>query len=463
MDERVGTEGHAMWPLKTLIYFNFYWISCVAALFNPIWGVLNYLLVYQLDPTDRWWGIPIHDLGLRFSLIAALSVVLGMLLSRNKLPRFWPAYSWWEVGVVVLFFIGLINVLTGIGFGPGAQGEFEKFWKVLLFTLLLGRVAASRANLQIVLWGFVIGSLFLGYDAYTAPQSAFVLGRLEHIGGPDFSTTSGAAAHLSAVLPLIGVTFLITRDWKWKLVAILSGGLTVNAIIMCRTRSAFIGMVAGLLTAVLVAPKARRYRIHALMVAGACMAFALSDDHFWDRMSTLTNQEALKTDLAAVSRQEIWLAAVHIFEDHPLGIGVGNFVNMIGQYDPRHHKRATHNSLVVCFVELGLQGGLVFLILVAGSLRLIHLSYRNAKESTEPLETQLMAYGFLIALVTHLVTALGTQRFYCESFWWMLAFPLCLHRIVQQEARLAIEYIEQPAESESEEAVQSWGLRHGLA
>jgi len=84
---------------------------------------------------------------------------------------------------------------------------------VLLFTLVLGRLAASRKNFHIVLWTLVAGSLYIGYDAYTAPARSFVLGRLERIGGPDFSTTSGAAAHLAAMLPLIGAAFLTSKSF----------------------------------------------------------------------------------------------------------------------------------------------------------------------------------------------------------------------------------------------------------
>ncbi len=428
-----------MWPLKTTLYFGLFWAGCFAALINPIWGVINYLFVYQLDPTDRWWGIPIADIGVRFSMLAAMATLIGILVARSRLPKFRPTYSWWELGVIGLFLIATLNIVIGVGFGPTAQVEYEKFWKVLLFTLILGKVTASRTNLALVVWSLVVGSLILGYDAYTAPMSSFVLGRLENIGGPDFSTTSGAAAHLSAVLPIIGAAFLMTSNWKLKLLALVSGGLTVNAIIMCRTRSAFIGLVVGALVAVFVAPKARRFRIHGLLLAGACVAFALTDDNFWTRMGTLTDQQALETDLAAVSRREIWTAAIRIFEDHPFGIGVGNFVQVIGEYAPQHHKRSTHNSLVVCFVELGVQGGLLFLALVAGSLRYLHRSYRLAPATPFPLETQYLAYGLLISQSTYFVTALGTQRFYCESFWWIMMFPLCLYRAVSREVECSAE------------------------
>lgn len=452
-----------MWPLKTIAFFVCFMTGCASSLWNPIWGVLTYMVVYQCDPTDRWWGIPITELGVRFSLFAALSVIAGMVVAGRRLPRFFPSYSWWEIGIGALFLTGLINVACGVGFGPAAQVEFAKFWKVLLFTLIMGRIIATRAHLHMVLWTIVVGTLLLGYDAQTAPESAYVLGRLENIGGPDFSTTSGAAAHLSAMLPIIGAMFLITKEWKWKALALLSGGMATNAVIMCRTRSAFVGLVAGALTAMLVAPKARRFRIHALLVAAACMSFALTDDQFWNRMGTLTDQQALDMDLAAVSRREIWAAAIAMFEDHPTGIGVGNFVNVIGKYDPRHHKRATHNSLIVCFLELGGQGGIIFLLLVAGSLRFVYLSYRNAWSTRAPLETQIIGYGFLISLVTYLVTALGTQRFYCESFWWVLAFPLFLHRVVERESAWTVEYAAQPVEMAEVRSGSIWGLRHGFA
>ncbi len=428
-----------MWPLKTMLYFGVFWAGFVAALVNPIWGLVNYMVVYQTDPTERWWGMPIMETGMRLSLLAALSSLTGMLIARAKLPRFRPTVSAWEMGAVALFLIAALNVLIGIGYTATSRAEFEKFWKVLLFTLVLGRVASSRTNLHMIIWTLVSGSLFLGYDAFTAPASSFILGRLENIGGPDFSTTSGAAAHLSAMLPIVGAAFLIARNWKWRLVALIAGGLTVNAIIMCRTRSAFVGLVFGALTAFLVAPKVKRFRIHALLVAAACVAFTMTDDQFWVRMGTLTDQKALDTDLATVSRREIWAASLDIFKDHPLGIGVGNFVHLIGEYAPQHNKRSTHNSLVVCFVELGAQGGIVFLLMVAGSLRLIHRAYKLAWACRAPTETQMLAYGLLISLVTYFVTALGTQRFYCESFWWVLILPLCLYRVVSQEIEVSAE------------------------
>jgi O-antigen ligase len=171
-----------------------------------------------------------------------------------------------------------------------------------------------------------------------------------------------------------------------------------------------------------------------LILVGGMIAFSLTDTYFWNRMNTLTDKEALATDTAAVARSEIWVTSIQIVRDNPLGIGPGNFPRVIGTYDPQYHRRSAHNTLVVCFAELGIHGGIVFLLMMAGSLEMLRRSAKLADATERPLETKLICYGLLVSFVTYFVTGLGTERFYCESFWWIMVLPLCLHRVVMREA-----------------------------
>jgi O-antigen ligase len=204
-------------------------------------------------------------------------------------------------------------------------------------------------------------------------------------------------------------------------------------VILCRTRSAFIGFTCGGIAALLLTPKARRFTIYGLFILGGVAGYSLTDNFFWDRMATLLDPHLVEKDEATAVRKQIWEASLHMIADYPQGIGPGNFTQLIGEYDARHYHRATHNSLVVCFVELGIQGGIVFLAMVCGSMYLLYRCSKLAPQTDYPLETKIYAYGFLISFVTYFVTALGTQRFYCESFWWVMSLPLCLHRVVQRE------------------------------
>ncbi|RME39621.1 MAG: hypothetical protein D6788_05065 [Planctomycetota bacterium] len=422
-----------MWPLKTILYFTLFWVACVLSLINPIWGVVNYIMTYQMNPADTWWGAPLVRLGIRFSMLAAMFALLGMVLGRKHARRIQPRISLWEIGIVLLVIFAAIGMIQHPGHTPDSRYSFEKLWKMMFFVLLLARVTATRENLRLVLWALTAGSLFIGYQAFTAPPSSFWLGRLELIGGPDFSSTSGAAAHLAAMLPLIGVVFLTTPRWRWRLAAVLAGALSFNAIILCRTRSAFVGMLFGILTAVVLAPRAKRFRIHALLAIGCLAAFSLTDPYFWTRMSTLTNPETLHMDVAAANRIEIWKTSLRIIQDQPFGVGPGNFPYVIAGYAPQFYRRSSHNTVLVCFTELGIHGGVLFLGLVALSFWYLYRCVRLAAHSRRPVETSLIAYGCLVSAVTYFITGLGTERFYCESFWWVLTLPLCLYRTVLSE------------------------------
>ncbi len=412
------------------MYAGLFGVGCALSLVNPIWGVVNYMMVYQIHPSDRWWGKPLAAIGVRFSLIAVAFTLVGTITARKRVPACKPGMTLWEWGLLGLAAIAGFMLLAGVSNDRTSQYAFEKLWKMFLFVLIFVRLASTRTNLRFVLWALVVGSLYLGYDAYTTPPSSFWLGRLDTIGGPDFSTTSGTAAHLSAMLPLIGMVFLISRRWSWRIVALVAGALAVNGVVLCRTRSAFIGLTCGILAAFLTAPRVKRYRIHAMLVCGGLLAFCLTDNHFWDRMVTLTDKTTLKTDAATVSRTEIWKISLAMLMDYPQGVGPGNFPKMIGKYNWQYHKRSTHNTVVVCFTEFGFAGGIIFILLLFGSLRYLYLSSKLAEQSSDPVETKLMTYGILVALVTYFVTGLGTERFYCESFWWIMALPLCLYRVV---------------------------------
>jgi len=428
-----------MWPLRTIIYFIYFWGSCSASLINPIWGVVNYMMVYQLHPPARWWGLPLVAVGMRFSLLATLFIIAGLLISRKCIPKIRPVLSTWEIGILALVGFGALNTVLGVGFDSTAQFAFEKFWKLHVFVLVLARLATTRRNLKIVIWSIVVGSLIMGYDAFTAPRWRFTLGRLDVFGGPDMGTSSGASAHLAAMLPIIGIAFLTAKRWVWRVFAVVAGALTFNAIVLCRTRAAFIALIVGGVAALLMAPRARRYRIHLLLIIAGLLAYGLTDTNYWTRMATLTDQAALNTDPAIVGRAAIWRVSAQILADHPTGVGLGNFSNVIGLYDPRYWHRSSHNTLVMCFVELGIAGGALFLALMAGSVFLVFRSSKRAHLTDSPLETKFIAYGLLVSLVTYIVAGLGTERLSCESLWWVMVFPLCLHRVVLGEARRTVE------------------------
>ncbi len=422
-----------MLPLRTVAFLlSFSALSCASVIF-PILGVANYMLVYQVYPEHAWWHIPIESWGMRYSMTAALCMMAGILLNLPRLPSVRPALSLWDLCALGMVFVVILSEFIGLAPSEGSADLTDKFVKMIVFVFCLTRITTTKRNFTIVMWSLVIGSLYIGYDAWTAPRGSFSTGRLEDLGGPDFRHSSGLGAHMAAMLPLVAVTFMTTRSWLWRMIPGAAGALTVNTIVLCRTRSAFVGVACGAVVAVLLAPKKRRLRTYAAVVIAGFCAYALTDDLFWDRMRTLVNPDVLEADEAVKGRLTIWLATRQIVAEYPLGVGIGNFTNTLEQIFPTIGRRAAHNTLLLCVAELGFQGLCLFGVLVGTAIYQARQCYRRADQTSDPVWVRYMSYGLVLSIVMSFGAQMFTERLYTESLWWILALPGCLQRVVHRE------------------------------
>lgn len=448
-----------MWPIKTILFTLLFSTLCAASLFNPAFGVMNYVLIYQVDPQSAWWGVPLRDLGLRFSLYAAIFTLAGYLLSQRPRQAGPARGQYWELGLLALVVIAYTSILTGVGYNAEMAARLDKFWKMMLFVFVMGRLISTRRELTLLLWTFVIGTLYLGREAFIAPPSRFHLGRLNDIGGPDFQFSSGFAVHLAAVLPLVGAAFLVSKRWYLKLTAMVTGAFGFNAMVLCRTRSAFVGLAAGAAVAALMAPKPRRFQI--LLTLGVCAAgaFTLTDPGFWDRMLTITDPQTRETDTAIVTRLDVWQVGLRMVADHPLGVGAGNFERMTRAY--YHERRAAHNTFLNCVAELGIPAGVIFLAMLASSFERLRRTMKRARAAPHAPELLYIGYGLFVSLVTYVVAGFFTERFYTESFWWVLTLPLCLQKAVDAEYAAVIDLAHVGRGTRLEPILEHGGQRRG--
>ena len=452
-----------MWPFKTSLFFLGFIAACVLSLAHPIVGVCNYMLVYLVNPDKMWWGKPLAPLGIRYSLTAGVCLILGMVISSGRVPKTRAFVLTWEV-LLILFAVTVgISSLIGTGTSDYGMVLLDKSFKMTIFLVCLSRMASVERNYRVVLWTLVIGSLVIGYDAFNAPSDDFANGRLNFVGGPDFRESSGLAAHMAATLPLIGAVFVTTRSWRWRIIPLVAGILTVNTVVQCRTRSAFVGLIAGACVALILAPRTRRIRVYSLLVVGALGLGLLADNRFWNRMSTMTDARRFDRDTTIQSRLELWTIAASMFFDHPLGVGIGQFRQTSRQYASGGFQhaftqphRVTHNSYLLCATELGIQGVLILMAILAVSVHRALRCFRLAVYSDDPHAARMLAYGSLIAVVIYAATSAFTDRLYTESFWWILTLPVCLDRALARQciAREASEGLVDPADPETDGQVR---------
>jgi O-antigen ligase len=423
-----------MLPLRSIGFLAFFFGMCGVSLVIPALGLANYMLIYQIYPEHTWWHVPLEPLGIRWSMTAALFMMAGLVLALPRLPKVHPAMSLWDLCALGMMVVVAVSEFTGLGPSRDSPALVAKFLKMMLFVFCMTRITTTRQNFNIVIWALVLGSIYIGYDAWTAPSGAFARGRLDKIGGPDFHHSSGLAAHMAMVLPLLAAGFMTCRSWTLRVLPAVAGVLTVNTIILARTRSAFVGLACGALAAVVFAPKRRRLITLAALVIALIGANYLTDDAYWRRMATLQDRDTLLEDPAAGLRVEIWRNASEIIRDHPLGIGIGNFVPTIAEMDRQLGRRAAHNTFLLCWAELGMQGGLLFLTLYLISITQTWQCLHRSGETDDPVWTRYMAYGLFVSLIICAATQMFTERLYTEAFWWILALPGCLKRVVIRES-----------------------------
>lgn len=421
--------------LKTILFLAAFIACSGGALFAPIMGVLGYVALYNLGAERQWWFAPIRALGLdlRCSLTLAVATGIGMALHWRSLRYGKPFLHSQEK--LLLVFLGLIWLSTFVG--EPTTGAYTlvdhpsvKMTKVIIFALMLTHIVTTVRRLDLLLWVLVVGSLAMGLQAYWTPYSEFTRGRIETIGGPDFTEANFLAAYLAAMLPVIGIQFLRT-GWPGRLLCLFAGVFTTNAIILTRSRSSLVGVATGLLLAAILAPKQYRKVVIAGLIVAVAGGLYLMDPGFQERAATIT-ASADERDASAASRLVLADAALNMLKDHPLGIGAGNFFQTIERYDPSFKLKDVHNTFLRCATELGVHGLLVFVALIANAAWSLRRTMKAAAGLPDDRrrDATLLGYGLFITVVTYLGCCFTITLIYVEALWWLLALPVCLERAV---------------------------------
>ena len=421
-------------PLKGLIFIGLFLLCAGGALVLPCLGVYGYIADYCIGPASQWWEAPFSGLGIRYSLTLALATAIGMLLQRDKL-RFGESFLQRQE-VLMLLFLGIVwlSIFMGVEtFGRYTTVDHPsvKFTKIVVFALMMTHIITDKRKLDGLLWIFVIASLILGLQAWDLPRRAFEGGRLEGIGGADFAESNFFAAFMAAMLPIIGIQLLRSK-WFGKAVCAVSAAFTANAIVLCRSRGAVVGIAAGVITACLFAPKKHRKKIAVGLVLGIMGGIYVSDPQFLERATTIMRSDDQR-DESTASRLQLWRAGAEMFADNPFGIGIGNWYQTIEYYLPGYVRKDCHNTYVKCAVELGVQGILVYVLFIFTAF----LQLRRVRKISATLpqsvgdDIVLCSFGLTILLAIILTCGLTITMIYTEFIWILLMLPVCLYRVME--------------------------------
>jgi putative inorganic carbon (hco3(-)) transporter len=419
-------------PLKAILFIGLFAFCVIGALFSPFLGVYGYIAEYCIGPANAWWAAPFYSYGLRYSFILAVMTTLGFFLHKSRMQ--YGKHFFRPQEILILFFFAVIWL--SVFFTGGMTDRYLvvdhpaiKITKIFTFAFLMTHIITDKRKLNGLFWVFVIVSLILGLQAWDTPRRAFSQGRLEGIGGADFTEANYFSAFMATMLPIVGIQFFRCKKLFGKIVCFISAAFTANAVVLCRSRGAFVGLAFGAFAAASYAPKRYRIKILLCLILGISGGIYLTDARFIERLTTIARVDETR-DVSAQSRLDIWKGGMKMVRDHPLGIGAGNWYDNIVKYVATYGKLDSHNTFVKCIAELGFHGFIIFLAIVIAAYRSLGLYKRRKVPAGDHDELLLISFAAKVSLTTLLACCMTMTLLYAEFLWILLCLPICIDRAV---------------------------------
>ncbi len=420
-----------------MAYLGLFGLAMLGAIFyHPIVGLYAYLVTYNINPMGQWWGGFLPEWAMRYSYWLVIATTLGVIIHWSKL-KFVTFLERQEV--LLLLFLGIIWLSVLVGQGWEVHYNVTKMTKVVFVLLLASHLVTTYRFYEGMLWILIIAGFYLGYEMYSG-AGTYWGGRFHAgVGGSDFGEGNFLAAHFAFILPFIGVMFL-KGAWKVRGLCLLSAVFIINAIVITRSRGAFLALAVGALAALFWGMwlKGHRKKVLVLITLGIVGGVYLTDPGFWGRMETIqpSSDEVMQTrDASAEGRLDAWRGAWAMVQDYPLGVGVNESFNFMGYYMPHLEGRDIHNTYFRCLAELGFHGLFLLVLLIGNAFIMLFAIERSAKtlDTNRAQAYHLHAFALKISLVIYLSAAMFISSVFIEEFYWMLMMPVFLKRALDNE------------------------------
>ena len=146
--------------------------------------------------------------------------------------------------------------------------SYELLVKFFVLAYLIFRTVRTTFDLQIVMMSILLGAAYIGFECTFNGRGDIVSNRLEGVGAPGATTANHFASLMVTLLPLLAPFFLAGRLWCKVLVVCLAP-LIVNVVLLCNSRSAFLGAILSAVVFIVMSPRKIRSKAIKVVVAGA--------------------------------------------------------------------------------------------------------------------------------------------------------------------------------------------------
>lgn len=399
---------------------------------------LLYWLISIMPLETHWlWG---HVLFGTFTLIKALGLLClvvaccRFVTSRHPLTIFYSGSGGWFLAFISILCLAAIHSLP-----QSSSQAWSQIFSILSLFIIVVVLVNTRRKLN--------NTLLVGIGA--AGLASIYTIRLQRYYGAGYrggglSLDSNYYAMLVGLwMPLAFVWSLSRRPRRERLFCGCCFLVMLAGSGIAASRGGFLGLAAAFLYVIFRS----QYRVRNFMLACAfgVPLLALAQPSLLQRFLRPDTGDRFGEQARLIA----WKSGLRMVETHPLmGVGLGNFENVILQYEDPAWLTAmknylpivnlAHNTYIELAAEAGLPGLLSFVLLLLMTFRRLEEDRRRA-ERARSAHSAAVALGLQAGLLSFAVSAAFLTAWWEKMVWLLIFLPMCNRLTMSPKRRARIE------------------------
>lgn len=374
-----------------------------------------------------------------FNKLAAIVTLVAWLASRE--PKKLSSNP--TVVLLVIFGIwGTISALTSVSLSDAVMREWDKFVKIVLFSLVVVGLITSKDRIDALLYAICFS---LGFHGVIEGLKFVATGGSHHIFGPGASIIADNNHFALAMIALLPVVLYLYKQatHKWLKLALVGSSLLVAISIMGTfSRGGLLGILAVGGMAFLRSKKKLPYVL--VVVPLAVLALVFAPERWTNRMDTIAVAEQ---DSSFMGRVIAWKQSTLIALDHPLFGGGFHAVQDYAvwmdyarvfdrlsfiptDYPDPVAPHAAHSIYFQVLGDLGFAGLSIFLLLLFSSWRNASVVVRATRDREEWHWARDLALSLQYSLMAYVVSGAALSMAYFDYMYMIFALLVVLRGLV---------------------------------
>lgn len=357
-------------------------------------------------------------------LIIFLIYAIIIIKDKNKFIMNIKDYLHDVMGIgLTLFLIVMLISISYATYKTIAISESLRFASFLFLYFIIKYESNTKKYVQGLIYSYILTLILVNilgiYQAFTGfgSDKKYIIGLVDRTSITFGNPNSFAAFLILGVFPII-MLMLYEKKLVIKIMYAFLLLIFMINIYYTQSRNAWIALTLGCIVLSIVYS-------WKLLVCFLPLGFLIKYvPQISSRVKDITNHSMNQI------RINLWKIALKMIKDHPVrGVGNGNYFKLYGKYVKKYPELAyslftefpSHNSYLKIESELGIFGGLSFMIIIVMSIYRFYMVMRSTKQNFN----KAFFIGFLSSTIAFLFMNLSDNLFFLPKvvtyFWIFLA------------------------------------------